>query len=97
MLDIDKVFIDFIFFLRRASFFFYEDWVSNVWCCSLLITNPSNCAMPVTLTRTDVFHVHQSTISADKDAPAKNINLGPGSYGRMVVWSGVVRSGVVGS
>ena len=41
--------------------------------------------------------VHQSTIGADKDVSAKNINLGPGSYGRMVVWSGVVRSGVVGS
>ena len=57
----------------------------------------------VTLTRTDVLHVHrstislhvhQSTVSADKDVSAKSINLGPGSYG---VWSGVIRSGVVGS
>ena len=52
----------------------------------------------VTLTRTDVLHVHQSTMSAYKDVSAKNINLGPGSYGHMVqgrkirggrvVWSG---------
>ena len=39
----------------------------------------------VTLTRTNVLRVHQSTINADKDWSAKNINLGPGSYGHMVV------------
>ena len=47
----------------------------------------------VTLTRTDVLHVHQSTISANKDVSAKNINLGPGSYGRKVRGRKVVGSG----
>ena len=51
----------------------------------------------VTLTRTDVFHVHSSTISADKDVSAKNINLGPRSYGRMVQGRKVRGRRVVGS
>ena len=38
----------------------------------------------VKLTRTDVLRVYQSTISADNDLSAENINLGSGSYGRMV-------------
>ena len=51
----------------------------------------------VTLIRTDVLHVHQSTISANKDVSAKNINLGPGSYGRKVRGRKVRGRRVVGS
>ena len=51
----------------------------------------------VTLTRTDSLHVHQSTISADEDVSAKNINLGPGSYGRKVQGRKIRDSTVVGS
>ena len=51
----------------------------------------------LTLTRTDVLHVHQSIISADKDVSAKNINLGPGSYGRMVQGRKIRGRRVVGS
>ena len=50
-----------------------------------------------TLTRTDVLHVHQSTISANKDVSAKNINLVPGSYGRKVRGRKVRGRRVVGS
>ena len=41
----------------------------------------------------DVLHVHQPTISANKDVSAKNINLGPESYGRKVRGRRVVGSG----
>ena len=51
----------------------------------------------VTLTRIDVLQVHQSTISANKDVPAKNINLVPGSYGRKVRGCKVRGRRVVGS
>ena len=51
----------------------------------------------VTLTRTDVLHVHQSTISANKDVSAKNINLGPESYGHKVRGRKVRGRRVVGS
>ena len=51
----------------------------------------------VTLTRIDVLQVNQSTISANKDVSAKNINLGPGSYGRKVRGRKVRGRRVVGS
>ena len=53
----------------------------------------------VTLTRNfeRVLHVHQSTISANKDVSAKNINLGPGSYGHKVRGRKVRGRRVVGS
>ena len=57
--------------------------MSGAAVCSIQIHGIVPCQ--VTLTRTDVLHIHQSTISADKDVSAKNINLGPGSYGRMVL------------
>ena len=56
--------------------------MSGAALCSVQIHRIVPCQ--VTLTRTDVLHVHQSAKTADKDAPAKNINLGPGSYGCMV-------------
>ena len=71
----------FHFILRRASFV-YNDWVSNVSgaaFCSIQKHRIVPCQL--TLTRTDFLHVHQSTISADKDVSAKNINFGRGSYG----------------
>ena len=43
-----------------------------------------------TLTRADVWRVHQSTVSADKDLSAKDINLGQGSYSGMA-WGRRVR------
>ena len=51
----------------------------------------------VTLTCTNVLHVHQSAIIADSDLPAKDINLGRGSYGRMFRGRRVRGRRVVGS
>ena len=69
--------------------------MSGAALCSVQIHRIVPCQ--VTLTRTDVLHVHQSTIGADKDVSAKNINLGPGSYGRMVRGRKVWGRRVVGS
>ena len=43
------------------------------------------------------MHVHQSAISTDSDLSAKDINLGLGSYGRMVRSRRVRGRRVVGS
>ena len=51
----------------------------------------------VTLTRTNVLHVYQLTISADSDLPAKDVNLGLRSYSRMVRGRKVRGRRVVGS
>ena len=56
--------------------------MSGAALCSVQLHRIVPCQ--VTLTHNDVLHVHQSTISADKDTPAKNINLDPGLYGCMV-------------
>ena len=77
MFDIDIY--QFHFIIRRASFV-YKDWVSNVWCCFCSVQKHRIVPCQLTLTRTDFMHVHQSTISADKDVSAKNINFGRGSY-----------------
>ena len=55
--------------------------MSGAALCSVQIHRIVPCQ--VTLKRTHVLHVHQSTIRADKDVSAKNINLVTGSYGRI--------------